>query len=534
MLDIDVFGPSNPFADSLMTSYDDVMANASKEDLEAAEIEDENGDFGDFCLSGDSRTIRITMMPILEQGSTQIGQNGLEDGESASNDPIDSANFFKQNAVNIFMRYICKDSSQSVDLPDSLGTEIWDKICAQEGVNSYCFVSAQNHVYSILLNEYFESFLSSSHFVNYQLDRITCRNVTLTDVLFCHVTIAYFMEFLQTITLQNLVSCFLSIQNFKLNYDMHCSLSDANSIFNSYFNENSLSTFVQFPEPVISVVEKQILQAKKISMSPESETCEVKIPSSVFDCAFVILGNVLKTEVFPFFLKSRYYRQLKRELEVSFFAMQGASSRDKSDRYAGLSRGTECETLLKADAKGPMVQEPRFVFPIEDESIETIRRKPVKQTLGHVNAIGEYVSQYESLPGGMQGKESVRSKLKQLLTPGRSKKVAEAEEQEAWVTAHKIVNQVNRETLDTGGNIAVNTRINTPESQKHRKYTNISDIWKSTSKSNPFSYLYIRSLYQIKTFLVHCYDNAFFRYAAVPTLIMLTTVFVHLLELDSI
>ena len=47
-------------------------------------------------------------------------------------------------------------------------------------------------------------------------------------------------------------------------------------------------------------------------------------------------------------------------------------------------------------------------------------------------------------------------------------------------------------------------------------------------------FIYIRSLYQIKTFLVHCYDNAFFRYAAVPTLIMLTTVFVHLLELDSI
>ena len=318
---------------------------------------------------------------------------------------IECANFFKQNAVNIFMRYICKDSTQSVDLPESLGTEIWDKICAHEGVNSSCFISAQNHVYSILLNEYFESFLSSSQFVNYQLDRITCRNVTFNDVLFCHVTVCYFMEFLQAISLQNVVTCFLALQNFKLNYDPNCSLSDANVLFNSYFNENSLSHFVQFPESVICVVEKKILEAKKIPMTAAQENnVQATIPSNVFDAPFVLLGNVLKVEIFPYFLKSRYYRQLKRELELSFFSMQDSQNGRQKDCGSHFGcKGTESENLLKAEMKFPGQEAPRWLFPVEDEFGDPKSKKNQKRTLGHVNAIGEYVSQYESLPGGMQG-----------------------------------------------------------------------------------------------------------------------------------
>ena len=75
------------------------------------------------------------------------------------------------------------------------------------------------------------------------------------------------------------------------------------------------------------------------------------------------------------------------------------------------------------------------------------------------------------------GKETVGSKIKQLLTPGKSKKATEAEH-EAWVTAHKIVNQVNRETMEAA-NISSSTssaKRNNNASQNHRKYTNISDI----------------------------------------------------------
>ena len=113
----------------------------------------------------------------------------------------------------------------------------------------------------------------------------------------------------------------------------------------------------------------------------------------------------------------------------------------------------ETENLLEGEIKSPVRKGPslRVDYMLDDpqnKKAQQKTRKEVsnqKQLLGHVNAIGEYVSQYETLPGSMSEKESVGTKLKQLLTP-KSKRLEN--EQEAWLTAHKIVNQVNRETLD--------------------------------------------------------------------------------------
>ena len=400
------------------------------------EISDEENleaDFGNFQLSSDRNS--VSMLPDFRASISS------ESGAVLSECQISRAEFLKQNAVNIFTRYICKDSAQPVDVPEKVRAETLEKICCTDGVDSTCFSSAQTFVYSILLNSYYERFLSSSYFVSYQLDRVTCRNLTLADVLYSDITISHFMEFIEAASLTNLFKCFLSIQNFKLNYEPKSSSSDTSIIFNQFFNLES-PQFLMFPEKLINNIELSLVNAKKrylASSESSSGPSYIIVGADVFDIPFFILGNALKFDIFPHFLRSRFYRQLKRELELSYFTLQNQSGAAcKGGQSESFS--SECQTLLQDKERLDYVPPP-ILREIPGESKEDERGGVT--ALGHVNAIGEYVPQYESLPDKKPERVSVKSKIKNLLSRKENSEV----EYEAWVTAHKIVNDVNRETL---------------------------------------------------------------------------------------
>ena len=434
-----VVGHEQPVADMKDDDLLDLLDKDENPFNEEAELFDEisdeeclEADFGNFQLSSDRNS--VSMLPDFRASISS------DRGAALSECQISRAEFLKQNAVNIFTRYICKDSAQPVDVPEKVRAETLEKICCTDGVDPTCFSSAQTFVYSILLNSHFECFLSSSYFVSYQLDRVTCRNVTLADVLYSDITISHFMEFIEAASLTNLFKCFLGIQNFKLNYEPKSSSSDTAIIFNQFFNLES-SQFLMFPEKLVYNIELSLVNAKKRNLAADNDPDAnyIIVGSDVFDVPFFILGNALKFDIFPHFLRSRFYRQLKRELELTYFTLQnqtgGTSRRGHRENFS-----SECQTLLQEKDKLDYVPPP-ILRDIPGETKDDERGGV--SALGHVNAIGEYVPQYESLPDKKPEKVSVKSKIKNLLSRKENSEV----EYEAWVTAHKIVNDVNRETL---------------------------------------------------------------------------------------
>lgn len=147
----------------------------------------------------------------------------------------------KNDAGNIFAKYICADAPCSIGITEKLRKQVIDQICAKDDmIDSHCLDDAQQFVRSIMENRYFEQFLSSVYYSKHQLDVISSGALCVTDILRSQKLLCCFIEYLEGEGERKLIEFLIAAETFSeqitKSFDDGQAIEDAMIIYNKYFS----------------------------------------------------------------------------------------------------------------------------------------------------------------------------------------------------------------------------------------------------------------------------------------------------------
>uniref|UniRef100_F1KXC4 Regulator of G-protein signaling rgs-5 n=1 Tax=Ascaris suum TaxID=6253 RepID=F1KXC4_ASCSU len=147
----------------------------------------------------------------------------------------------KNDAANIFAKYICSDAPCSIGITEKLRNEVIERICTKDGMlDTHCLDGAQQFVRNIMENRYFGEFLSSVYYKKHQLDVITGGSLSINDILKCQRLLCSFIEFLEGEGERKLIEFIIAAETFAqqlpLTQNNEQALEDAMIIYDKYFS----------------------------------------------------------------------------------------------------------------------------------------------------------------------------------------------------------------------------------------------------------------------------------------------------------
>ncbi|XP_054749210.2 A-kinase anchor protein 10, mitochondrial-like [Lytechinus pictus] len=368
---------------------------------------------------------------------------------------VDPRTAVERDAINIFTRYICKDATSPIGVPEDIRLDIIAKICPKDGqFDPDSFKAAQNYAFSVMEKQYFQSFLMSEFHCKYQIDVLTSGRVYLADILYNDVATFYFMEYLEQENAVHLLQFWLAGENFQQHllsqqgqYDPMEAQNDAMVLYDKYFSLQATSP-LGFDD--------------KIRFEVESNICREGGPlATCFSTPMRQTYTTLETMHFPGFLRSELYYKFLNELisniksEHGTMAAAGSVATALEDDQSSVSsepatRGMR-NTLL---AEGNVVKLFDGDLSIDQLKFDpdTLWQRPsagnAGMMFGKVNHLGQFVPEYEPDPESLQKRASSNKfSLKKLVTKEEDK----SKEEMALKIAQMIINDVNKQTQGLAG-----------------------------------------------------------------------------------
>ncbi|OWF42224.1 A-kinase anchor protein 10, mitochondrial-like [Mizuhopecten yessoensis] len=357
----------------------------------------------------------------------------------------------ERDAVKIFQKYLSHDATDPIGAPDGLRNETIHKICREDGqVDPQCFSSCQDFVFKKMEKEFYQDFVVSEYYYMHQINLLTSTQVHLADVLYNEGALFYFMEYLEQEGGSHFLQFLLATDNFQQHlmscggqYDGMEAQRDAMVLYDKYFS-------LQATDP-LGFDDKKRFEI-------EENICREEGPLP--DCFAKPRDIVLKTiekAYFKAYLQSdvyyKYLSELVSTVETANYPprQRKRTASDASSEHSSHSAGSESRssknTYLATDTSHlrhsmnkldtAMNLDPGLLNP----DLLWKRHSP-KMSLGKVDTLGEFVSEFDPNPDQEKVKASGLFK--------RKKAKEKEQEDMALKIAQMIINDVTSVTQTIG------------------------------------------------------------------------------------
>lgn len=354
-----------------------------------------------------------------------------------------------ENSVEIFKKYIAQEAPHCIKCTETVRKEAMENICSTEQVLSgSCFDSIQQYVYEIMSNEYLLAFLSSDFFCKHQIDVLTSGNVVLDDILYNETALFYLMEFLEQESQRSLLEFWIAASNFqqqlhdqKIFLDPVEAQNDAVVLYDKYFSLQAHCP-LGFSDKVRLAVEQNICGENGLMLD-------------CFHLPLKIVEKVLERNYLKPFLASQLFYKYLSDLINAVQSNGYSTSIEKRNSPSDCSseKSFVQSTFLalelqnarspkKTDRSTEMTIDTRELY---DPDALWKRRKYHRLSLGHVDELGKYETDFEPEPDRKEFKfKTVLKKVVSLDSEVENKK----REEMAWQVAEMIVKDITKITLD--------------------------------------------------------------------------------------
>lgn len=337
-------------------------------------------------------------------GQSEFGTNKMNMGQKLLSS-------IEKDAVSIYTKYISFDASHPIGISDELRNETTSKICQEDGkVDPQCFVDCQQYVLELMEKDYYPDFLHSVFHCKHQINVLTSGKVYLADILHNDTAIFYFMEFMEQEDAINLFQFWMAAENFQQHlslshgcYDGLQAQEDAMVLYDKYFS-------LQATQPLGF--------DDKIRLEVESNICREGGPlPDCFAKPKNMVLRVIEKVYFPNFLRGDLYYKFLSELintvQLANDLPQKSRKRLGSDASSENSAGSQStgaesvssrNTLLATDtshlkkALNKMQVDLRIDSVLLNPDALWKRNAPGKMSFGHINDLGQFVSEYDPEP----------------------------------------------------------------------------------------------------------------------------------------
>lgn len=329
----------------------------------------------------------------------------------------------EEDAVNIFSKYIAKDATHPVGVSDAIRDEVTGRICGEDRlVDPECFRPAQKFIMLRLENEYFPDFMRSVHYCKHQISVLTSGKLTLEDVIYNETALFYFMEFMEQEGHRHLLEFWMMADNFSRqltnqeSYNATQAQDDAMVLYDKYFSLQATCP-LGFGDRIRFKVEEGICREGG------------PLPTCFHEPTRYVMAALAKNH-FPHFLGSqmffKYLSDLVNAVQSNHFT--------RERKYSGSDAGSEhsqgsragAELLLAKDDLKSNSHGKQFVqrFRAKDMQIDTgqfnpdaLWRRPYsgKLNVGHVNELGQFITDFEPEPDRRSGESILTKAVKRLV-----------------------------------------------------------------------------------------------------------------------
>ncbi|CAH1801919.1 unnamed protein product [Owenia fusiformis] len=365
----------------------------------------------------------------------------------------------EKDAVNIYSKYIALDCPYPLGIGEDLRNRAIGKICREDGqIDPQCFNECQEFVLDVLEKEFYPGYKESVFHCKHQIDILTSTQVYLADVLYNEIAMSYFMEYMEQEGAMQVFECWLSIDNFQQHlattqYDGPQAQSDSMILYEKYFSLQAVVP-LGFED--------------KVRFEVESNICREGGPlPDCFASAKRVLLHTLNKVYFPSFMQSEIYFKYLSELintlqssgempaAIKVQSRRGSDASSDAHSIGGGSVDSDTNkgiskknTLLAADESGSNLKKAfSRTKPDEMQMEDPVLLNPDslwkranqgKMCLGHVNELGQFISEFDPEPDFDKKKQKKTGKS---IFKRKDKK---AEEDAAWQVAQMILSEVTK------------------------------------------------------------------------------------------
>ncbi|KAJ8920184.1 hypothetical protein NQ315_011845 [Exocentrus adspersus] len=349
------------------------------------------------------------------------------------------------NALVIFKKYIAKEALCNINCSEELRKEVMENICNTEKVVAgNCFDAIQAYIYKTIQNEYFTAFLGTDFFCKHQIDVLTSGNVVLDDILYNETALFYFMDFLEQENQRCLLEFWMAASNLQQQlhdqkefYDPIEAQSDAVVLYDKYFSLQALCP-LGFSDKVRLAVEQSICGEDGLILD-------------CFHLPLKIVEKVLERNYLKPFLASQLFYKYLSDL-INTVQANGYSTNIEGNRHSPSDCSSEKSfsqsTFLALEVPFKQAKREKTT----DMTIDTRelcdpdalwkRRKSHRLSLGRVNELGKYETEFEPEPDRKEF--NLKDVVKKFVSLEEEQK---KKEEMAWQVAEMIVKDITSITL---------------------------------------------------------------------------------------
>lgn len=396
--------------------------------------------------TADSNSLSEYLNSEDKSDRTKSDINSICDKDSDSS-PKKNRQSIVDFALAIFKKYIALEATQNVHISEETRKEIIENICSGEKtLSANCFDKVQNHVFSVMEQNYFQSFLNSDCYCKHQIDVLTSGNVVLDDILYNETALFYFMEFLEQENNRSLLEFWLAATNLQQQlhdqkefFDPIEAQSDAVVLYDKYFSLQALCP-LGFSDKVRFAVEQSICGENGLILD-------------CFHLPLKIVERVLERNYLKPFLASQLFYKYLSEL-ISTVQTCGYNSnsfnRDKnspSDCSSEKSFSTSSTFLAMENPNKKNKKEANMSIDtrqLYDPDSLWKRRKNNRLSFGRVSELGRYETDFEPEPD-KKSQFGLKSVVRKLVS---SEEEERRKEEMAWQVAEMIVKDITSVTLN--------------------------------------------------------------------------------------
>lgn len=358
----------------------------------------------------------------------------------------DSSQQSVENALVIFKKYIAQEATCNIKCNEEIRKDVMENICSTEKVLSEeCFKSVQQFVYNVMESEYFGAFLGTDYYCKHQIDVLTSGNVVLDDILYNETALFYFMEFLEQENHRSLLEFWIAATNFQQQlhdqkefFDPIEAQNDAVVLYDKYFSLQAHCP-LGFSDKVRFAVEQNICGENGLIL--DCFHLPLKIIEKVLD------ENYLK----PFLASQLFYKYLSELINTvqstgyatcmdSRYSPSDCSSEKSFSTNTFLALELQPNCVKKKDKCTDMSIDTRELY---DPDALWKRKKMHRLSLGHVNHLGKYETEFEPEPD--RGEFKIKNVMKKFVSLEEENK---KKEEMAWQVAEMIIKDITNVTLN--------------------------------------------------------------------------------------
>lgn len=351
-----------------------------------------------------------------------------------------------ESSLQLFKKYVAQEANYNIHCPEELRKEIMESICDTEKVNTCtCFDTVQEYVFNLMENDYHSDFLCSDYFCKYQIDVLTSGNVVVDDILYNETALFYFMEYLEQENQRPLLEFWIAASNFQQQlqyqkefFDAAEAQTDAVVLYDKYFSLQAHCP-LGFSDKVRFAVEQNICGENGLILD-------------CFHLPLTIVENVLDKHYLKPFLSSQLFYKYLSDL-INTIQVHGYSPNIEKSRHCASECSSEKSyghsTFLALEVPQNNVKKTEKCTDMTIDTRELYdpdalwqRRKFHRLSLGHVNELGKYVTDFEPEPDRKEFR--FKNMFKKVISQEEENK---KKEEMAWQVAEMIVKDIMNVTL---------------------------------------------------------------------------------------